>query len=38
MRLDNGATIAVVQGEPVFAIGQRVQVITGGGQTRLAAA
>ena len=38
VRMDNGATIAVVQGEPAFAVGQRVQVITGGGQTRLAAA
>ena len=38
VRMDNGATIAVVQGEPMFAVGQRVQVITGGGQTRLAAA
>jgi outer membrane lipoprotein SlyB len=38
VRLDNGGTIAVVQGEPTFAIGQRVQVITGGGQTRLAPA
>lgn len=38
VRMENGATIAVVQGEPVFAVGQRVQVITGGGQTRLAAA
>lgn len=38
VRMDNGSTIAVIQGEPVFAVGQRVQVITGGGQTRLAAA
>jgi outer membrane lipoprotein SlyB len=38
VQLDNGASIAVVQGEPTFAIGQRVQVITGGGQTRLAPA
>jgi outer membrane lipoprotein SlyB len=38
VRMDNGATIAVVQGEPAFAVGQRVQVITGGGQTRLAPA
>ncbi len=38
VRMDNGATIAVIQGEPAFAVGQRVQVITGGGQTRLAAA
>jgi outer membrane lipoprotein SlyB len=38
VRMDNGATITVVQGEPTFAVGQRVQVITGGGQTRLAPA
>lgn len=38
IRMDNGSTIAVVQGEPAFAVGQRVQVITGGGQTRLAPA
>lgn len=38
VRMDNGATIAVVQGEPMFAAGQRVQVITGGGTTRLAPA
>ena len=38
VRLDNGGSIAVVQGEPTFAIGQRVQVITGGGTTRLAPA
>lgn len=38
VRMDNGSTIAVIQGEPVFGVGQRVQVITGGGQTRLAAA
>lgn len=38
IRMDNGATIAVIQAEPQFAVGQRVQVITGGGQTRLAAA
>jgi outer membrane lipoprotein SlyB len=38
VRLENGGTIAVVQGDPVFAIGQRVQVITGGGTTRLAPA
>jgi outer membrane lipoprotein SlyB len=36
VRLENGGSIAVIQGEPTFAIGQRVQVITGGGQTRLA--
>lgn len=38
IRMENGSTIAVVQGQPTFAVGQRVQVITGGGQTRLAAA
>ena len=38
VRLENGGTIAVVQGEPAFGIGQRVQVITGGGTTRLAPA
>jgi outer membrane lipoprotein SlyB len=38
VRLDSGQSIAVVQGDPTFAIGQRVQVITGGGQTRLAPA
>ena len=38
VRMDNGATIAVIQADPQFSVGQRVQVITGGGQTRLAAA
>ncbi len=38
VRMENGATIAVIQADPVFSVGQRVQVITGGGQTRLAAA
>jgi outer membrane lipoprotein SlyB len=38
VRMDNGSTIAVIQAQPAFAVGQRVQVITGGGQTRLAAA
>ena len=38
VRLESGQTIAVVQSEPVFSIGQRVQVISGGGQTRLAPA
>ena len=37
VRLDNGQTIAVIQQEPTFARGQRVQVIEGaGGLTRLA--
>jgi outer membrane lipoprotein SlyB len=35
VRTDGGQTLAVVQAEPVFAVGQRVQVIQGGGQTRL---
>lgn len=35
VRLDSGRAIAVVQGSPVFAVGQRVQVITGNGQTRI---
>ena len=38
VRLESGQTIAVIQSTPVFAIGQRVQVISGGGTTRLAAA
>ena len=38
VRLESGQTIAVIQATPVFAIGQRVQVISGGGTTRLAAA
>ena len=38
VRLDNGQTIAVIQAQPTFARGQRVQVIEGaGGLTRLAA-
>jgi outer membrane lipoprotein SlyB len=37
VRLDDGREISVVQGEPVFGVGQRVRVISGGGQTRLAA-
>ena len=38
VRLDNGRTISVIQSEPTFARGQRVQVIQGaGGLTRLAA-
>ena len=31
-------SLKVVVGEPTFAVGQRVQVITGGGQIRLAPA
>jgi outer membrane lipoprotein SlyB len=38
VRLENGQSIAVIQSDPVFSIGQRVQVISGGGQTRLAPA
>jgi outer membrane lipoprotein SlyB len=38
VRLDSGRTVAVVQSQPVFSVGQRVQVISGGGQTRLAPA
>jgi len=38
VRLDNGTNISVIQSEPAFATGQRVQVISGGGQTRLAPA
>lgn len=38
VRLESGGTIAIIQGEPQFALGQRVQVITGGGQARLAPA
>ena len=38
VQLDNGQTISVIQREPTFARGQRVQVIEGaGGLTRLAA-
>ena len=36
VRLENGQSVAVIQASPTFAIGQRVQVISGGGQTRLA--
>ncbi len=39
VRLDNGATITVIQAQPTFARGQRVQVIEGpNGVARLAAA
>jgi outer membrane lipoprotein SlyB len=38
VQLESGQTIAVVQASPTFSIGQRVQVISGGGTTRLAAA
>jgi outer membrane lipoprotein SlyB len=35
VQLDNGQSIAVIQSEPVFSIGQHVRVTSGGGQTRL---
>lgn len=38
VRLDNGQYVAVVQSSPTFSVGQRVQVISGGGSTRLAPA
>lgn len=38
IRLDSGQTISVIQASPTFAVGQRVQVIGGGTNTRLAAA
>lgn len=38
VRLDSGSDISVIQSDPVFSIGQRVRVISGGGQTRLAPA
>jgi outer membrane lipoprotein SlyB len=36
VRLENGSEISVIQGDPVFAVGQQVRVISGGGSTRLA--
>ena len=38
VRLESGQTIAVIQSTPTFAVGQRVQVIGGGTNTRLTAA
>ena len=38
VQLENGQTISVVQSQPTFSIGQRVQVIQGGGSTRIQAA
>lgn len=38
VRLESGQTISVIQASPTFATGQRVQVIGGGSNTRLAAA
>jgi outer membrane lipoprotein SlyB len=35
VRTDGGQNLSVVQTQPVFAVGQRVQVVQGGGQTRL---
>ena len=36
VHLENGRDISVVQGSPVFGIGQRVRVISNGAETRLA--
>lgn len=38
VQLESGQTITVVQASPTFSVGQRVQVIGGGSNTRLAAA
>ena len=38
VQLDGGQSIAVIQSEPVFSVGQRVRVTSGGGQTRLSPA
>ncbi|HET9067786.1 MAG TPA: hypothetical protein VFN28_04015 [Amaricoccus sp.] len=38
VRLESGQTITVIQASPTFSVGQRVQVIGGGTNTRLAAA
>jgi len=38
VKTDGGQTISVVQTQPAFAVGQRAQIIQGGGQTRLAPA
>lgn len=35
VQLDSGRTISVIQAEPVFSVGQRVQVVQSGGVTRL---
>jgi outer membrane lipoprotein SlyB len=35
VRTDGGRTISVIQAEPAFSIGQRVQVVQSGGVTRL---
>ena len=38
VKLDDGRTISVVQGDPVFGVGQRVRVISNGQTTRLVSA
>ena len=38
IRLESGQTISVIQASPTFSVGQRVQVIQSGSNTRLAAA
>lgn len=38
VRLESGQTISVIQASPTFAVGQRVQVVGGGTNTRLVAA
>lgn len=38
VRLESGQTISVIQASPTFSVGQRVQVIQSGSNTRLAAA
>lgn len=38
IRTDGGQTVAVIQASPAFAVGERVQVISGRGTTRLAPA
>jgi outer membrane lipoprotein SlyB len=35
VQLESGRTISVIQAQPAFSIGQRVQVVQGGGTTRL---
>ncbi len=35
VRLDSGATISVIQASPTFSVGQRVQVVQSGSNTRL---
>lgn len=38
VQLDSGRTISVIQRQPTFGVGQRVQVVQSGGVTRLVAA